>query len=135
MIAQHINYLWTISSIKSTLIPCPTIPFDKVLEEGIAEALGPNAPVNDDALSPSSAAEHANPNSESKGTKDLALDDTVLTLGVSLGGEDERVLHYYAGQVRYGRLLPRDRPISLKQLKRGGGRFGQSTLGATVAPM
>eukprot|EP00903_Cladosiphon_okamuranus_P007708 g7470.t1 len=72
----------------------------KVLEEGIAEALGPNAPVTNDALSrSSSSAEHTDPNnSDSKGTQDLALDDPILTFGVSLDGEEERMLHYYAGQ-------------------------------------
>lgn len=73
--------------------------YDKVLEDGIAEALGPNAPVTDAAVSPSLAVEHAGADSESESPQDLALDDPLLTFGVSLGGEDERMLYYYAGQV------------------------------------
>eukprot|EP00752_Nemacystus_decipiens_P012023 g10658.t1 len=69
----------------------------KVLEEGLAEALGPKALDSDDAL-PLLAEDHADPDSERGRPEDVALDDPVLTLGVSLGGEDERMLNYYAGQ-------------------------------------
>lgn len=62
--------------------------------------LDPNAPVGDEALSPSLAVEQANQNGESEGTHDLVLDDPVLTLGISLGGGEERMLYYYADQVR-----------------------------------
>lgn len=75
------------------------ISYHKVLEDGIAEALGPNTPASDDALSPSLAVEHAEPGTERDSTEVSALDDPVLILGVSWGGEDERMLYYYAGQV------------------------------------
>lgn len=65
----------------------------------MAEALGPNTPAGEDELSPSLAVEHADPASESQRIHDSALGDPALTLGVSLGGEDERMLYYYAGQV------------------------------------
>lgn len=87
-------------SISPPLFPLSCNSYNKVLEEGIAEILGPKAPVGDDTFPPSLAEEHAEPGSESEGPQDLALDDPVLTLGVSLGGEDERMLNYYAGQVR-----------------------------------
>lgn len=73
----------------------------------MAEVLGPSAPVGDDAISPSVDS------SESDGLQDLALDDPVLKFGVSLGGEDERMLYYYAGQVR-------TTPNKFQNSRRGG---------------
>lgn len=69
----------------------------QVLEDGIAEVVGPATPVGDKAFSPSSSVESTGP--ERKVTGDSTLGDPVLTLGISVGEEQERTLFYYAGQV------------------------------------
>lgn len=55
--------------------------------------------MRDETSSPSLAAEHTDPNGEGEVTNDLTVGDPVFTLGISMGGEDERTLSYYAGQV------------------------------------
>lgn len=57
-------------------------------------------PMEDESSSPSLAVEHTEPDGEGEVTNDVTLEDPVFTLGVSMGGEDERTLSYYAGQVR-----------------------------------
>lgn len=62
--------------------------------------MGPNVPIGDETSSPSSAVENLDPDGEGEVTNDVTLGDPVFTLGISMGGEDERTLSYYAGQVR-----------------------------------
>lgn len=76
---------------------CLRFLFLQVLEDGIAEVVGPATPVDDDALSPSSPMVHTGSESEVAGDSTLA--DPILTLGISMGDEEERTLLYYAGQV------------------------------------
>lgn len=53
-----------------------------------------------DEMSPSSAVEHTGPDGEGEVTNGVTIGEPVFTLGISMGGEDERTLSYYAGEVR-----------------------------------
>lgn len=70
----------------------------KVLEDGIAEVVGPPLPVGEEASIPSSDAERAASDAQRDVPGDSKLVDPVLTLGISIDGNDERPLFYYTGQ-------------------------------------
>ncbi len=77
----------------------------KLLEDGIAEVLATNRPIADEATSLPLDVE--NPDLDggtmTHDSHDSMLDEPLLTLGISFGGdaeEAERTLYYYAGQVR-----------------------------------
>ncbi|CAM9138254.1 unnamed protein product [Ectocarpus sp. 12 AP-2014] len=70
----------------------------KVLEDGITEVVGPPLPVGDEAPFPSSDAERAASDAQRDVPDDSKLVDPVLTLGISIDGNEERPLFYYTGQ-------------------------------------
>lgn len=70
----------------------------KVLEDGIAEVVGPPLPVRDEASIPPSDAERAGSDAQREVPDDSKLVDPVLTLGISIDGKEERPLYYYTGQ-------------------------------------
>ncbi|CAM9951076.1 unnamed protein product [Ectocarpus sp. 6 AP-2014] len=70
----------------------------KVLEDGITEVVGPPLPVGDEASIPSSDAERVASDAQRDVPDDSKLADPVLTLGISIDGNEERPLFYYTGQ-------------------------------------
>ncbi|CBN75632.1 hypothetical protein Esi_0151_0023 [Ectocarpus siliculosus] len=70
----------------------------KVLEDGITEVVGPPFPVGDEASIPSSDAERVASDAQRDVPDDSKLADPVLTLGISIDGNEERPLFYYTGQ-------------------------------------
>ncbi|CAM9972726.1 unnamed protein product, partial [Ectocarpus sp. 4 AP-2014] len=81
-------------AVQSALMP----QLMKVLEDGIAEVVGPPLPVGDEASIPSSDAERAASDAQRDVLDDSKLVDPVLTLGISIDGNEERPLFYYTGQ-------------------------------------
>ncbi|CAM9577351.1 unnamed protein product [Scytosiphon promiscuus] len=68
----------------------------KVLEDGMAEVVDAARPVSDEPAFPSSSMVDTLSKREAKRNPMLA--DPVLTLGISVGEDEERTLLYYAGQ-------------------------------------
>lgn len=77
------------------------VSYHKLLEDGIAEVLANNTPIVDEATSLPLDMESSDPDdgAMTHDSHDSTRGEPLLTLGISFGGEAERTLSFYAGQV------------------------------------
>lgn len=81
----------------------------KVLENGIAEAIGDASPAGDESASLSQTPDHATATANRDTRVGSSSVEPLFTLGISLDGKEERTLPYYTGQVSLSPSTARSR--------------------------